>query len=64
MLRVWSRQGENTTEYQHRIQWTLKAVKDGEQRVKEAGVDGVWREKSWKDREKMRETEAEEAVRV
>lgn len=39
-LRVWSRQGENTTEYQHCIEWTLKAVKDREQRVKEAGVDG------------------------
>ncbi len=56
MLRVWSRQGENTTEYQHCIQWTLKAVKDREQRVKEAGVDGEaeFEGKSKKEREDER----------
>lgn len=61
VLTVWSRQGENTTEYQHRIQWTLKAVKDREQRLKEAGVDGEaeFKQKKVEKRDKMRETEAE-----
>lgn len=63
VLRVWSRQCENTTEYQDHIQWTLKAVKDREQRVKEVGVDGAWREKVER-KEKMREKEAKEAARV
>ncbi len=43
---------KNTTEYQHRIQWTLKAVKDREQ--SEGGGRG-WRCRVWSERAKWRE---------
>lgn len=45
MLRVWARQGKNTLEYQHCIQWTLKA---GRQRAR-----GEWRRTVPMERQKI-----------